>query len=154
MTDDALPDLLRSAQNRLSSDDADRHLVELARELGCDVGSVGVPNWPLLLERVRDLRAAATQPEPDPPDFTANEIEDVRTDLLRSLAALEIMREVAVVFREERRGRDRADELEAALETMRDPQRLAQLVTERIANPVRVKWLLHVLPELRPKREP
>lgn len=154
---DTSPDLLRSAQTRLSADDADRYLLELARELGCDVGSVGVPDWPMLLERVRDLRAA-TQPESDPepgetqPEPAEGPVEDMRTDLLRALAGLEIMRGIAVVFREGGRGRDQADELDQARETMRDPERFAERIADALANPVRVRWLLRGLAELRPKR--
>lgn len=92
-----------------------------------------------------------TQDVPTPPDGipTPKAIHDIRLDLLRSLAALDLTREAAVTYREAGNGAANAERIRRASRILGDPEFLRHEVAKRLSDDTR--WLLPLLEELRPK---
>lgn len=90
-----------------------------------------------------------TTPTPPQGVHTPKAIHDIRLDLLRSLVALDLTREAAVIYREAGNGAADATRIQRASRILGDPDFLRQEVAKRLDADTR--WLLPLLEELRPK---
>lgn len=103
------------------------------------------PDYTELKERM-DRTESETPPDGIP---TPKAVHDIRIDLLRALAALDLTREAAVAFREAANGAIDGDAKLRATRLLGDPEFLRQEVAKRLGDDH--KWLLPLLTDLRPK---
>lgn len=103
------------------------------------------PHGPIPNPTEQDPTTADTPPQGIP---TPKAIGDIRVDLLRSLAALDLTREAAVTYREAGNGAADAEALKRASRILGDPEYLRQEVAKRLNDS---RWLLPLLDDIRPK---